>query len=59
MPVFKYFTCSIIHIKVRDFDEIGVPYGEKLMKVIGDKLMGLSYKNDTNIEKNAKKLRTG
>ena len=42
--------------------ELGYPIhreGEKVMLVIGDKIMSLSYENDTNITKNAKTLRTG
>ena len=42
--------------------QLGYPIhreGEKLMKVVGDKLMGLLYENDRKNTKNAKKLRTG
>ena len=42
--------------------QLGYPIhreGEKLMKVTGDKLMGLLYENDRKNTKNAMKLRTG
>ena len=42
--------------------QLGYPIhreGEKLVKVVVDKLMGLLYENDRKNAKNAKKLPTG